>query len=145
MFLRKYKDKTIQNIQDKKATLQEKIKADNNFIWTLDAINQEKNQTIKNLAGFDKPNNLNLQEIKQTDEFKTWRGEINTRFKQKSDDLKEKLQQQYNKQKNLEDYDIFMAIAKQIGYDATGKKIKTNELDFISQELIKFISHLEDE
>jgi len=145
MFLRKYNHKTIQNIQDKKATLQEKIKGDNNFIWALDAIKQEKNQIVKELTGFDKPNNLSIKEIKQTDEFKAWRGEINTYYRQKSDNLKEKLIKQYNEQKSLEDYDIFMAIANEIGYDATGKKTSTNELDFIGQELEKFISYLEDE
>ncbi len=143
MFLRKYDNKTIKTIQDKRTTLQEKIKENNNFAWELDAINQEKNHIIKNLEGFDKPNNLSIKEIKQTSEFKEWRGKINAQFKQKSDHLKDKLIKQYSEQKNLEDHDIFMAIAEQIGYDATGKKIKTNELDFIGQELAKFISQLE--
>lgn len=143
MFLRKYDDKTIKTIQDKRTTLQEKIKEDNNYQWTLDEIKQEKNHIIKNLEGFDKPNNLSIKEIKQTSEFKEWRGKINVQFKQKSDHLKDKLIKQYNEQKNLEEHDIFMAIAEQIGYDATGKKIKTNELDFIGQELAKFISQLE--
>jgi galactitol-specific phosphotransferase system IIC component len=40
-------------------------------------------------------------------------------------------------------YDIFMAIAEEIGYDATGKQTQNNELDFIGQELSKFISQLE--
>ncbi len=143
MFLRKYDDKTIKTIQDKRTTLQEKIKEDNNYQWTLDEIKQEKNHIIKNLEGFDKPNNLSIKEIKQTSEFKEWRGKTNAQFKQKSDNLKDKLIKQYFEQKNLEDYDIFMAIAEQIGYDTTGKKIKTNELDFIGQELAKFISQLE--
>jgi type I restriction enzyme M protein len=145
IFLRKYDDKTIENIQNNKTTLQEKIKEENNFNWELDIINQEKNRIINNLEGFNKPNNLTNKAIKQTSEFKEWRTKINTQFRQQSDGLKEKLQQQYNEQKNLEDYDIFMAIADEIGYDATGKKIKTNELDFIKQELSRFISQLEGE
>ncbi len=145
IFLRKYDDKTIENIQNNKTTLQEKIKEENNFNWELDIINQEKNRIIRNLEGFNKPNNLTNKAIKQTSEFKEWRTKINTQFRQQSDGLKEKLQQQYNEQKNLEDYDIFMAIADEIGYDATGKKIKTNELDFIKQELSRFISQLEGE
>ncbi|CAC9618544.1 Type I restriction-modification system, DNA-methyltransferase subunit M (EC 2.1.1.72) / Type I restriction-modification system, specificity subunit S [uncultured Gammaproteobacteria bacterium] len=145
IFLRKYDDRTIENIQNNKTTLQEKIKEENNFNWELDIINQEKNRIIKNLEGFNKPNNLTNKAIKQTSEFKEWRTKINTQFRQQSDGLKEKLQQQYNEQKNLEDYDIFMAIADEIGYDATGKKIKTNELDFIKQELSRFISQLEGE
>lgn len=46
------------------------------------------------------------------------------------------------KQKQLPDYPIFMAIAEQIGYDATGKKIAVNELDLIGEELKKFIETL---
>ena len=33
-----------------------------------------------------------------------------------------------------------MAIAQEIGYDATGKPTATNELDTISEELTKFIN-----
>ena len=38
------------------------------------------------------------------------------------------------------DEDIFMAIADDIGFDATGKPTKVNELDVIGAELAKFIS-----
>ena len=41
------------------------------------------------------------------------------------------------------DYSIFMAIAEDIGYDATGKKTATNELEWISEELTNFINHIE--
>ena len=142
MFLRKYPNKAINRIIDKRKTLQDKIIEESNFKWELDAINQEKTRTIKTLDGFTKPSGLSTKEIKQSDEFKKWRTDINIKFKQQADELKEKLQQQYDEQKNLEDYDIFMAIAEQIGYDATGKKIQTNELDFIGQELARFIQHL---
>jgi type I restriction enzyme M protein len=43
------------------------------------------------------------------------------------------------KQSALPDYPIFMAIAEDIGYDATGKQTGKNELDIISQELARFI------
>ena len=35
-----------------------------------------------------------------------------------------------------------MAIAEEIGYDATGKKTTVNELDFIGVELKKFIENI---
>lgn len=35
-----------------------------------------------------------------------------------------------------------MAIAKDIGYDATGRETKNNELLEISKELSKFINHI---
>jgi restriction endonuclease S subunit len=47
------------------------------------------------------------------------------------------------KQKVIEDYPIFMAIAEDIGYDATGKSTNNNELDFIGRELARFIESIE--
>jgi type I restriction enzyme M protein len=41
------------------------------------------------------------------------------------------------------DYDIFMAIANDIGYDATGKDTKTNELEPIGAALREFITDIE--
>ena len=37
-----------------------------------------------------------------------------------------------------------MAIAEDIGYDATGKETKGNELPAISEELVKFIKAIEE-
>ena len=42
----------------------------------------------------------------------------------------------------LLNYPIFMAIAEQIGYDATGKETQVNELEMIGRELKKFIETL---
>ena len=52
------------------------------------------------------------------------------------------LEYQQAKQKELADYPIFMAIAEEIGYDATGKKTAVNELETIGEELKKFINTL---
>ena len=62
----------------------------------------------------------------------------------KIDDLKTNLTEEYqqSKQQQLPDYPIFMAIAEEIGYDATGKKTATNELEIIGEELKKFITTL---
>ena len=46
------------------------------------------------------------------------------------------------KQEALPDYPIFMAIAEDIGYDATGRETGNNELDPIGQKLIEFITHI---
>ena len=60
------------------------------------------------------------------------------------EELKSLLTDEYQqaKQKELTDYPIFMAIAENIGYDATGKKTTINELDIIGEELKKFICSL---
>lgn len=41
----------------------------------------------------------------------------------------------------LDDYPIFMAMAERIGYDATGRTDKINDLDTIYQEYQKFLTH----
>ena len=43
----------------------------------------------------------------------------------------------------LDDYPIFMAIAEDIGYDATGRPTALNELETVAQELARFLAHLE--
>jgi type I restriction enzyme M protein len=43
----------------------------------------------------------------------------------------------------LADYDIFMAIANDIGYDATGRETKVNELVEIGAALRDFVDQVE--
>ncbi len=82
--------------------------------------------------------------IKQTEAYKTWNTGLLADYARKVDELKSKLTDEYqqSKQKELPDYPIFMAIAEEIGYDATGKKTAVNELDVIEKELKKFIDSL---
>ena len=65
-------------------------------------------------------------------------------FTSKINLLKEELTEKYftAKQTTLEDYPIFMAIAEDIGYDATGRNTKNNELIEIGNELSKFIEQI---
>jgi type I restriction enzyme M protein len=133
MFLRKYKDATIQKIKDEKASLQDSIKEKHSFNDALDAIKQTKNKIIKEMTGFEKPQGLNPTAIKKTDEFKAWRATINTQHKEQENTLKEQLLQEYEEQKNLEDYDIFMAIAEEIGYDALTNAVNHAQTKILSR------------
>lgn len=113
---------------------------------TLEAWDIEKKQVLRDLKGFDNPFiDLSITEQKKTEEYKEWRTEINAEYTERINNLKEVLQEQYikDKQEKLPDYPIFMAIAEDIGYDATGKKTNNNELDYISEELNKFITAIE--
>ena len=73
--------------------------------------------------------------------------EIQEEFSEKVNNLKEELQDAFltEKQKKLKDYPIFMAIAEEIGYDATGKKTAVNELEVIGKELERFINAINNE
>lgn len=67
-------------------------------------------------------------------------------FDEQIEFVKENLSDSYLEQYKhvLKDYPIFMAIAEDIGYDATGKETGKNELPEISKELAKFIKAIED-
>ncbi|MDX8357562.1 hypothetical protein [Sphingopyxis terrae] len=43
----------------------------------------------------------------------------------------------------VSDYEIYMAIAEDIGYDATGRPTASNELEAVARELSRFIAHIE--
>ena len=84
------------------------------------------------------------KKIEKTSEFAEWKKEISENYAQKVKDLQEDLEEKYlaAKHSELEDYDIFMAIAENIGYDATGKETGINELEEIGTELSKFINQI---
>ena len=145
LFLKKHKVEMTETIQNQKIGLQDNIKEKNNYLRRLQQIDKEKKQHIKELKGFDNPEGLERKALTQSENYKEWKKEVNAEYKEKIDTLKETLSEQYleQKQKILVDYPIFMAIAEDIGYDATGKPTNNNELDVIKTELQRFIAHIE--
>ncbi len=137
--------KTSESIGHQKATLQEEIKNTGDFEKQLKQIDKQKKQHFKEFRGFDNTENLKGKLLTQSKLYKEWRQAVNAEYKEKIDALKEALSEQYTekKKKILDDYPIFMAIAEDIGYDATGKKTKINELDYIGTELARFIEAIE--
>lgn len=147
MFLKKHTSDKTEKIQNKKTALQDKIKEENDYLKKLDKIDKEKKQYINDLKNLDNSENLERKALTQTNAYKEWKKEVNTLFKEKVDSIKEALNELYleQKQKSLDDYPIFMAIAEDIGYDATGKPTNNNELDIIGTELARFIKSLDKE
>jgi type I restriction enzyme M protein len=143
LFLRKYPVSTTEKIQSIKSKIQTELKIDYQFYDKISLWESEKKNKLKAMKGlhFTMP----IAEFKKTDEYIEWRTEINNIYSEKINLLKEDLQEAYieRTRKELPDYSIFMAIAEDIGYDATGKKTATNELEWISEELTNFINHIE--
>jgi type I restriction enzyme M protein len=103
---------------------------------------------LKNHTGFNNTKGkTDKKEIEATQDFKDWKTEISNEYNQRINDLKETMADLYfeEKQKSLEDYPIFMAIAEEIGYDATGKSTTQNELVTIGEHLKKFIKEINSE
>ena len=91
-----------------------------------------------------KLNNPNATKKDITELVKDSKTKLQQEFTEKVNLFKEEMTEKYfaSKQKILDDYPIFMAIAEDIGYDATGRETKTNELVEIGVELQKFITHI---
>ena len=72
------------------------------------------------------------------------KAKINAEYKIRIEKIKEVIVSAYTNQcqQELPDYPIFMAIAENIGYDATGKATCINDLNKIGEELKHFISTL---
>ncbi len=144
LFLNKWTDEQSEKIKVAKLKIQEQIKAEANYKATVESIEAEKKKTIKEHIGF--VNNTGFtdkKEIEKTDAFVKWKKQVNEQFNNQIAELKERLEERYAQmRKTIVDYPIFMAIAEQIGYDATGKPTSTNELETIGTELKKFIETL---
>ncbi len=144
LFVRKHKEKQTEKISNQKEKLKEKVKTDTKYIATIEKWEKEKADAIKKLeadakAKNPKANKKEINEIIQAD-----KSAVQTAFTDKVNLFKEELTEKYflAKQTALSDYPIFMAIAEDIGYDATGRNTNNNELTEIGKELARFIAHI---
>jgi len=145
MFLRKLSKKRSEQIANTKESIQNRIKTEQNYIQQVEKLEKEKKQIIKEHKGFENTTGeTDKKAIEKTQAFKDWKKEISDFYNQKINDLKDELNDLYieAKQKELHDYQIFMAIAEDIGYDATGKPTGNNELEVIEKELKRFIDYI---
>lgn len=145
LFLKKWKKEQTRELVDAKKDIESKLLKNSNYLlhrqtWDLEIKEKQR----------DKANDIKTSQritataAKQTEEYKTWNSELLAEYASKVEELKTQLIEEYQqtKQSKLPDYPIFMAIAEEIGYDATGKKTANNELDVIGEELKKFINTL---
>ena len=140
LFLRKYSEAQTEAHKQQKLSLQNGLLNEHNYKTSVEKLEREKLSTIKNATGAVYTGTLT--EYKTTEDYKTWKAEISSEYTEKLKVLKDQLEEDYAlaKQSKLPDYPIFMAIAEDIGYDATGKQTGTNELDVIGTELARFIA-----
>ncbi|OQX18426.1 MAG: hypothetical protein BWK75_06670 [Candidatus Altiarchaeales archaeon A3] len=144
LFLRKQKEKTTEKISNQKVKLKEQLKKDSKFIETLEKWEKEKNTAIKKLEEEAKQKNQKTSKKEISEIIKISKITVQTTFTNKVNLLKEEMTEKYftAKQQTLDDYPIFMAIAEDIGYDATRRNTGNNELIEIGKELSRFITHI---
>lgn len=140
LFLQKNTKEKQEKIKKFKEELQDKIKENLDYVKKYESLEKEKSQALKNLN-----KKYFTKKDKESMEYKEAKNELSTSFKEHIDDLKNETISSYQELKNKEfqrvgfDYDIFMALAENIGYDATGKDTELNELDDIAEKLSEFI------
>lgn len=144
LFVRKHKEKQTEKISNQKEKLKEKVKTDTKYIATIEKWEKEKAATIKALEDEAKKKNPKANKKEITEMIQADKSAVQTAFTDKVNLFKEELTEKYflAKQTALDDYPIFMAIAEDIGYDATGRNTNNNELTEIGKELAKFIAHI---
>ncbi|MCD8435626.1 N-6 DNA methylase [Tenacibaculum dicentrarchi] len=146
LFLKKHTKEHTKKLQILKEKIQNELKTKFEYLDTISKWNTEKTKIIKDLDSFTNYTDLTIKEVKKTQEFKDWRTEINSLYNDKLKDLQEQLTEAYQKEKakQLPDYPIFMAIAENIGYDATGKSsaITVSKKEIIEGNYTKIIKHL---
>ena len=145
LFLQKWPEGFTVRFQDKKKEIQERLLKENKYLEQCHGLEKEKKDAQKRkIDELKERMQLCATKVKKLEEYKEWNTKLSETYSDRLNKLKESLQDQYQqeKQKQMLEYPIFMAIAEDIGYDATGKKTAVNELDMIGEELKKFIATL---
>lgn len=144
LFLRKYPKKEKQVRIDEKVKLQEQLIGESLEGRELKSLMEERREKISNILKqikiAEKEGNL-----PKAEELKLLKQNIADELDKKMEEVREKLTELYGKQykDNVVDYPIFMAIAEEIGYDATGKETGKNDLEKIAVRLNEFITAIE--
>ena len=144
LFLRKYSANQTENLKQQKLSLQNSLLNQYHYKTETEALETQKQNALKSATGASYTGSLS--DFKKTEAYKTWRAETSAEYTEQLNALKDQLEEAYqqSKQAKLPDYPILMAIAEDIGYDATGKQTSTNELDVIGTELARFIAEVND-
>jgi len=132
LFLKKHAAKTTEDIRHIKQRLQDDLLREKRFSKQLETWEFEKKAALKTLN-------------KSANDFDMQKKVISDEYSEKLNALREELEESYQseKQAKLANYPVFMAIAENIGYDATGKDIPQNDLPEITTELRRFIEAIE--
>ena len=146
LFLKKWTKKESELLVSAKKNIESRLLNDNCYLAQRQIWDKEVKQKQKDKADEIKgKQKISATDAKKTEEYKSWNTDLLAEYATKVEELKSLLTDAYQqaKQRELTDYPIFMAIAENIGYDATGKKTSVNELDIIGEELKKFIATIE--
>ena len=147
LFLRKRKITQSDRLREAKKTLQSDIASKGRLVERLAAIERAKKSAIAALNKKEEFAELSPKERKADPAYQAVSAQISADAEKESDKIREELANQYASRIEdiMPDEDVFMAIAEDIGFDATGKSTKVNELEGIGVALAQFIADAENE
>ena len=145
LFLKKWTGKETERIRNLKLYLKDNVIKEENLEKRLIDIEGWKNKELETLNNSPKFEKMTAKERKRDSDFIEAVKNISEEYTKRLDDIRYNLVEKYEeyRRKHLPDYEIFMAIAEDIGYDATGKLTGNNELDKIVDRLNEFIKTVE--
>jgi len=118
---------------------------ENDLVAKLDALEAQGNLTAAIKRELNAEAKAAVTSHKESDAYKDWLQATTDEYNERIENLRETLEDDFLAQvkAQLDDYPIFMAIAEDIGYDATGRPTATNELETVAGELGRFLAHIE--
>ncbi len=145
LFLKKYSENETKRMRDTKQALKDSIRKQERFEGQLAGLEHAKTKAIEDLNGRPEFTTLSAKERKANRAYAAAAKEISDGIAERLEVLRYRLEETFEKRrrKDLPDYEIFMAIAENIGYDATGRDTEINDLESIAKELTRFIDAVE--
>lgn len=137
-------------IEEKKAALKRgdsTIRSiENGLVAKLEALSAQGTLTSADKRSLKSEARAEIEAHKTTDAYVNWQKELADTYNERIAIIRETLQDDYltEMKAEIEDYDILMAIAEDIGYDATSRPTANNELGTVAQELTRFIKHIDE-
>ena len=146
LFLKKHTEHETKRMRDMKQALKDSIRKQEKFEAHLIDIEREKKKALQALKDRPEFASLTVKELKENAAYAEAAKAIADEYGRQLNDFRFRLNEIYeeHRRKNLPDYDVFMAISEDIGYDATGRSTKINELVQIGEELSRFILQIEE-
>lgn len=146
LFLKKHTSKETKRMRDSKEALKDSIRKQEKYESRLADIEHGKKKALDELNKRAEFIDLSSKNRKENTAYAEAAKAISEEYAKQLDDLRYRMSEIFEegRRKDLPDYDIFMAIAEDIGYDATGRETKTNELEPIGKELSRFIQAIEE-
>jgi type I restriction-modification system DNA methylase subunit len=141
LFLRKRRTEASRRIHEGKRSLQSRLAEKGRLAEKLAEIEKKRKAAVAALDRKPEFSPLPPKERKADAAYKAAFDEIAADAEKAAEELRDELERQYEREAAslLRDEETFMAIAEDIGFDATGKPTKVNELDEIGPALADFI------